>query len=374
MPDACDLAPHGRTSRSGRRTSAGSRRGHLHAQGLVVAVGLDDDDDVESAAAQVERDEIDSHRLADQAANCDHGGGFACPPLPFASSAPRDSSAVHHRTTMPNTRQSPLAGQAALVTGGGRGIGRAIALALADAGAAVAVVARSRAEVEEAASAIVGRGGRAVGLAADVTERAGVEASAAEAEARLGPIGILVNNAGASGPSGPLWETDPDEWWRTIEVNLRGPMLFARAVLPSMIRRRSGTIVNVGSFAGIRATTGGGFGPYATSKAALVRFTDSLAASTGEHGVRVFTISPGLVHTAMTEAIDLFKSVPESEWSPPEAAAALVVRLAAHAGTALNGKFIHVNDDLDELLGKAERIEAEGLYTLRLLNLGGAVE
>lgn len=275
---------------------------------------------------------------------------------------------------MRHTDESPLSGQVALVTGGGRGIGRAIAFALADAGAAVAVIARSQTEVSETASAITGRGGRAIALTADVTDRIGVEASAAEAENLLGPINILVNNAGVAGSVLPLWETDPDEWWRTIEINLRGPMLFARAVLPSMIRRRSGTIVNVGSYAGIRAATGGGFGPYTTSKAALVRFTDTLAASTEDHNVRVFTISPGLVHTAMTEAIDLFRSVPESEWSPPEAAASLVVRLAANPGTALNGKFIHVNDNLDDLLREAERIKVEGLYTLRLLNLGGAVE
>lgn len=275
---------------------------------------------------------------------------------------------------MPHTGESPLGGQVALVTGGGRGIGRAIAFALADAGAAVAVIARSQTEVSETASAINDRRGRAIALTADVTDRIGVEASAAEAENLLGPVNILVNNAGVAGSVLPLWETDPDEWWRTIEINLRGPMLFARAVLPSMIRRRSGTIVNVGSYAGIRAATGGGFGPYTTSKAALVRFTDTLAASTEDHNVRVFTISPGLVHTAMTEAIDLFRSVPESEWSPPEAAASLVVRLAANPGTALNGKFIHVNDNLDDLLREAERIKVEGLYTLRLLNLGGAVE
>ena len=275
---------------------------------------------------------------------------------------------------MPATSEPLLKNQVALVTGGGRGIGRAIALALADAGAAVAVVARSQVEVEHVAAAIAGRGGRAVALTADVADRAGVDACVAQAQAQLGTIDILVNNAGVAGPALPLWETDPDEWWRTIEVNLRGPMLFARAVLPAMIRRQCGTIVNVGSFAGIRASTGGGFSPYATSKAALVRFTDTLAASTSEHKVRVFTISPGLVHTAMTEAIELFEAVPQSEWSAPQAAAALVVRLAANTGMALNGKFIHVNDDLDELLREAERIEAEGLYTLRLLNLRGAVE
>ncbi len=276
--------------------------------------------------------------------------------------------------SMSQEETSPLSGQVALVTGGGRGIGRAIAFALADAGAAVMAIARSQAEVDETAAVINDREGRAIGLTADVTDRVAVQEVASEAETLLGPIDILVNNAGIGGQTLPLWETDPDEWWRTVEVNLRGPMLFAWAVLPSMIRRRSGTIVNVGSYAGIRASTGSLVGgSYPTSKAALVRFTDTLAASMEEYNVRAFTISPGLVLTAMTEAIDEFRTVPESAWSPPEAAASLVVRLAAGEGTALNGRFIHVNDDLDEMLREETRIKAESLYTLRLNNLAGPV-
>ncbi len=275
---------------------------------------------------------------------------------------------------MPNEDRTNLGGQVALVTGAGRGIGRAIAMALSEAGAAVVVLARSEAEVEETVALVVARRGRAIGFVADVTDREAVESAVAATEAEIGPVSILVNNAGSAGSMTPLWETDPDAWWRTIEINLRGPMLCARAVLPGMIQRRSGTIVNVGSYAGIRASTGGGHGPYATSKAALVRFTDSLAAATGEHNVQVFTISPGLVHTAMTAALDAFKQVPESAWAPPEAAAELVVRLAKGDGAGLNGRFIHVDDDLDELVREAERIEREGLYTLRLLNLGGPVE
>ena len=272
--------------------------------------------------------------------------------------------------TSPDAR---LAGQVAIITGGGRGIGRAIALALADAGAAVAVTARTASEIDETAAMITARGGRAIAVAADVADPDGVARAVAETEARLGPASILVNNAGISGPSTPLWEADPDDWWRTIEVNLRGPMLCARAVLPAMVRAGRGTIINIGSYAGIRPDSGG-FGAYATSKAALVRFTDSLAASAGPHGVGVFTVSPGLVQTAMTDAIDLFQGVPPSEWSPPEAAAQLAVRLAAGDGARLNGRFLHVADDLDELLREADRIEHEGLYTLRLLKLSGPEE
>ena len=276
---------------------------------------------------------------------------------------------------MADENMFPLRDRAALVTGAGRGIGRAIAFALAEAGAAVAVVARSGAEVEETASVINGRGGRAIGLSADVTDRSAVEAVAGEAGKVLGWIDILVNNAGTGGPNLPLWEADPDEWWRAVEVNLRGPMLFARAVLPAMIRHQAGTIVNVGSYLAIRASTDASMpgGAYPTSKAALVRFTDTLAATTGKYNVRVFTISPGLVRTAMTADIDALRSIPANEWSRAEDAGSLVVRLAANQGTALNGRFIHVHDDLDAMLREAERIEAENLYTLRLNNLSGAV-
>lgn len=265
-----------------------------------------------------------------------------------------------------------LANRTAIVTGGGRGIGRTIALALAEAGAAVAVVARSGDEIGETVRLISQQGRAAAAVTADVSSWADVERAQTEIEERLGPIDILVNNAGISGPLMPLWETDPDDWWRTLEVNVRGPMLFARAVLPAMIQRERGTIINIGSYAGIRATTG--FGAYATSKAALVRFTDSLAATTEKHGIEVFTLSPGLVHTSMADAIDAFKSIPESEWTPPERVAAMAVRLAAGDGARLNGRFIHVADDLDEMVREAERIERDGLYTLRLFNLRGPAE
>lgn len=267
-----------------------------------------------------------------------------------------------------------LGGAVALVTGAGRGIGRAIAFALAEAGASVAAVARSSDEVAETAALIEGRGGRAVGLSADVADRAAVEAAVAGVEDRFGSVDVLVNNAGIGGPNLPLWSCDPDEWWRVMEVNVRGPLLCCRATLPAMLRRGSGTIVNVGSYAGIRAGGVGTLGTaYPVSKAALVRFTDTLAAGVDEYGVRVFTVSPGLVRTAMTEAVDAFDDVPAYAWAPPEAAAELVVRLASSEGMALNGRFVHVGDDLDELLREAERIDAEGLYTLRLIGLQGPV-
>ncbi len=117
-----------------------------------------------------------------------------------------------------------LDGQVALVTGAGRGIGRAIALALGQAGAAVAVCARSEGEVTAVARDIAARNGRALAVRCDVRHRDEVQDMAARAETVLGPVDLLVNNAGQFGPVGPIAATDPEDWWQALEVNLRGPL------------------------------------------------------------------------------------------------------------------------------------------------------
>jgi len=128
-----------------------------------------------------------------------------------------------------------LEGQVALVTGASRGIGRAMALALSGAGAAVGVCARSEGDVTGVAGEIADRGGRALAIRCDVTRRQEVESMVAAVEQAVGPVDLLVNNAGQFGPVGPLAATDPDEWWQALEVNLRGPLYCARAVLPGML-------------------------------------------------------------------------------------------------------------------------------------------
>ncbi|GMU57162.1 MAG: hypothetical protein AMXMBFR33_63080 [Candidatus Xenobia bacterium] len=247
----------------------------------------------------------------------------------------------------------------ALVTGGTRGIGRAIAAALVAEGMRVAVVARSRELVEKTAGEL-----GCLGLAGDVSHPDTARELYRQVEQALGPVDLLVNNAGLGGPVGPLWENDPEDWWRCMEVNLRGPMLLCREVLKSMLPRRQGRIINVASGAGAAAIPN--LMAYVVSKTALLRFTEGLAMEAGLHGVRVFALHPGTVRTEMTERILLegkeslawFGPYMQQEEVLPEAAARMVVRLARGEGDACVGQLISFNE---ELTGRPP-----GTYVLRL--------
>src|SRR5262245_18764699 len=241
-----------------------------------------------------------------------------------------------------------LDGKAALVTGGGRGLGRTFATALASAGASVAVTARTKDQLDETASAIIEAGGHARGWRADVTEAAAMAAVISEVVATLGPIDILVNNAGVGATFGPVWHLEPSEWWRNMEVNVLGPLLCARLVGPGMIERHAGVVINVASGAGLGPIPN--YSAYAVSKAALIRLSENLAAETREHGVQVFAINPGTVRTAMTEAAlsqEGQRWLPwtkayfdEDRFDPPEPAAELVVRLGSGRYGQLSGLFL----------------------------------
>jgi NAD(P)-dependent dehydrogenase (short-subunit alcohol dehydrogenase family) len=239
------------------------------------------------------------------------------------------------------------------VTGGGRGIGANVARALAEDGWSVVVAARTRAQVEAVADEI---GGRALEL--DVASRESIERAVAEA----GEVELLVNNAGISGPDGHTWEVDPGEWWHVFEVNVRGAYLCARAVIPAMLERGSGRIVNVASGAAYLPMSSMDTA-YAASKAALHRFGELLAGELAPYGIPVFSISPGLVRTAMTEH-DFPDDAP---WTPDEAAPTLVRKLASGRYDALAGRYLHAeHDDVDELLTRLGEIRDKDLNAIRL--------
>lgn len=257
--------------------------------------------------------------------------------------------------------------EVALVTGAGRGIGREIARKLASAGFAVALTARSEDQIEETAALIRAAGGRALAVPADVLDAQEVAAVCTTVAEALGPVDVLVNNAGISGEMRPFLDTAPADWWRVLETNLRAPALFSRQVLPAMVARGSGHVVNINSLQG---SDGAGSPPaYGVSKAALMRFTDSLAAELAGTGVTVVDLSPGLVRTAMTRDRADLAAVPDEKWQPPQKAAEQVLALVSGGYEELHGRFVHATDDLAELLVRVRENTAAGDGDLRVLRL-----
>jgi 3-oxoacyl-[acyl-carrier protein] reductase len=240
----------------------------------------------------------------------------------------------------------------ALVTGGGRGIGAGIARKLADDGWEVVVAARTRAQVEAVAEEIGGRG-----VALDVTDPAAVERVVAEA----GPLVLLVANAGVARRDGATWEIEPQEWWRTFEVNVLGVHLCCRAAIPGMLERGSGRIVITGSGAAYLPPSSEGHTAYPSSKAAVCRYGETLAAELAGR-IPVFLFSPGLVRTELTSwAPD------DAPWTPPELAPRLVAALATGRYDALAGRYLHAeHDDLDDLLARIDEVRQHDLNAIRL--------
>ena len=268
-----------------------------------------------------------------------------------------------------------LTGQVALVTGGGRGLGRAFAIALAKAGARIAVTARTAEPLAQTVAMVERAGGRALAIPGDVSAPDAVAHVVRTAESQLGMVDILVNNAGAVGPLGYDWEVDLEDWWRTFEVNVRGPFLYARAVLPGMVKRQRGRIVNI--------STGAGFGrlpqmdAYCATKAALTQWTKCLAADIQAHGVTVFAFHPGMVRTSMLDSLTspdvpnavqaYFSSLlSQGRDVPIERSAQMLLFLVSGRADALSGRFIRAQDNEEELVRRAEEIRRDDLHVVTL--------
>ena len=259
-----------------------------------------------------------------------------------------------------------LDGQVAVVTGAGRGFGKAIAKRLAAEGAAVALVSRSPDQLELAATEITEAGGHAVVAPADVTNREDVARAVMTAEGALGPITLLVNNAGVPGPFGPLWEIDPDRWWAAQAVHIKAPVLFLNEILPGMITRRTGRVIIVSALAARMAAAY--MSAYCTGKIAQSRLVEEVALEAKEHGISAFAIDPGFVFTGIAEEtmhdpaakrwlpgmVERLTQVSEAPVSGDlDRCAQRCVDLASGRYDGLSGRYMELADDLDAMLNGA---------------------
>jgi NAD(P)-dependent dehydrogenase (short-subunit alcohol dehydrogenase family) len=262
--------------------------------------------------------------------------------------------------------------QVALVSGGSRGIGLGMARALIGAEHQVALMARSSLALERAVAEL---GRRALPVAADVTDPAGVAVAIEQIEETFGPVDLLVHNAGSAGVVGPLWEAEPDAWWDEVAVHLRGAMLLAHACLPGMIARGRGRVVlvygNLGDRGGPWCTA------YAAGKAGLLRLVDQLHAELDGTGVQIFGLHPGLVWTPMTAALAQdpekrrwlpnFQRRPREDYGTSEPAGEMVMQIATGEADPLSGLLLGIWDDLAELREQAGQLRAEQRRALRVL-------
>jgi meso-butanediol dehydrogenase/(S,S)-butanediol dehydrogenase/diacetyl reductase len=252
-----------------------------------------------------------------------------------------------------------LTGRVAIVTGGGRGIGRAIARRFAAEGAALVVAARSQNEVQQVASEIQSSGGRATSVVADVSREADCEMIVRLVRAAFGAIHILVNNAGVYGPVQPVEKVTPREWDEVLAINLRGPFLLSRLVLPEMYQHGSGSVLNIVSVAAKSAFQLNS--AYAASKAGLIGLTRTLAAEAARKGVRVNALSPGPVpETRMSQDLGeklseyfhadkeklfagMLEGILQGRPQTPEEIASAALFLVSDQASAITGQTLNVD-------------------------------
>lgn len=217
-----------------------------------------------------------------------------------------------------------LSGKNALITGAGKGIGKALAIALAKEGVNVALLARTASDLQTVADEVENEGVKAVIAVADVSDIKSVNTAVQSAEASLGSIDILINNAGIAA-FGTFMELSPEEWEKILKVNLFGPYYTTRAVLPSMIERKTGDIVNISSTAGLKGAAQ--TSAYSASKFGLIGLSESLMQEVRKHNIRVTTLAPSTVATELAFDLKLTDGNPEKVMQAEDFAELIVSQL-----------------------------------------------
>lgn len=266
-------------------------------------------------------------------------------------------------------------GACVVVTGGTRGIGKAMAAAFAAHGSRVVIAARSRDEIEACVAELGQEGRRLLGVPTDVTDTDQVKRMATLAQRQFGPVSILVNNAGSLTAVGPTWEVDKDQWANDVRTNLWGAFLCCRTIMPEMVARGRGYVINL---VGGGATSPHVYGSaYGCSKAGVLAFTETLAMEATDTGVKVFALSPGLVKTRMTTALAetpegkrwrpfIGQMLKDGQDVPPERAAELALKLVSGRADRLSGCLFSVHDDFDAIVQAADAVLKSDGLRLRL--------
>lgn len=217
-----------------------------------------------------------------------------------------------------------LKGKIALVTGAGKGIGRAVAIALAQEGVSVGIISRTETDLEKASVEIASFGVKAAMAVADISDINSVNAAVRKIENELGPIDILINNAG-TGKFAKFLELEPEEWENQVKVNLFGIYYTTRAVLPSMIERQTGDIVNISSTAGLRGAPL--TSAYSASKFGVMGLTESLMQEVRKHNIRVTALAPSTVVTELAKSANLINNNEEKLMQPEDFAELIISQL-----------------------------------------------